>query len=189
MTTVRIEGNGLKVFGNLAEVVGRGMRKEVPAVLNKVAKQHSTTDIKKNVRTVFNVKASVIPRDTKMLKATSGRMVATVLIPKGKNISLKHFGASQNKKGVAIKIRRQGRSKTIPGAFGPKIAKLNKHVFKRKTKKRKPIRKLVGPSLFNMYNRYVEPLQLSRDQISKRLSTEANRKIKFLLRKVKNATT
>jgi hypothetical protein len=78
---------------------------------------------------------------------------AELTIYRKQRISLKYFKPKQHKKGVKVKVLKSAGRKLIPGAFGPDIAKLHGNVFKRKTKKRLPIRKLYGLSPWGAFRK------------------------------------
>jgi hypothetical protein len=68
------------------------------------------------------------------------------LIVSRKGVSMREYGARQTRAGVSVLIRKGKGREVIQGAFGPKIDKLGRAVFKREGDKRFPIRKLQGPT-------------------------------------------
>lgn len=76
---------------------------------------------------------------------------ASVTIVDQPKISMRHFEPEQTKVGVTIRAFRKRRGRyLIAGAFGPDIPRLGNGIWKRRTKKRLPIRKLSGLSLANL---------------------------------------
>mgnify|MGYP007011820782 CR=1 FL=1 len=93
----------------------------------------------------------IVVRSTRFLPAsTSGGAVQVAIHGTGRGLSLKEFGARQNRRGVRARV--WGKSKQFAGGFmGPKPGaislKLGGHAFRREGKKRTPIEKLLGPAL------------------------------------------
>lgn len=89
-------------------------------------------------------------------KATRLETRAVVRMDKSRRISLREFGAKQNRSGVSYRISKSKGRKTVAGAFqGPKpgaiSAKTRGNVFKRVGKSRLPIVKLNGPSPWGVF--------------------------------------
>lgn len=127
------------------------------------------------------VKASVVKQKIKGKRATKGDLSAKVTVKASNRLSLREFGAKQNKRGVTYKISKTKGRKLIAGAFqGPKpgVVKISwrGNVFKREGKPRLPIVKRSGPSPWGVYVKSgkdpgirKEARQILREQIERRI--------------------
>ena len=127
------------------------------------------------------VKASVVKQKIKGKRATKGDLLAKVTVKASNRLSLREFGAKQNKRGVTYKISKTKGRKLIAGAFqGPKpgVVKISwrGNVFKREGKPRLPIVKRSGPSPWGVYVKSgkdpgirKEARQILREQIERRI--------------------
>jgi len=88
------------------------------AILRSVNKAltGAKTDMARETAKILNLTQKRIKKDIKVKKASktnlSGRVEST-----GKPVNLMQFKARQKKKGVSVKVLKQGGRKTIPGAF------------------------------------------------------------------------
>lgn len=109
---------------------------------------------------------------------------AEVVLKKSRRISLREFGARQNKTGVSYRISKTQGRKTVAGAFqGPRPGVMKSswkgNVFKRVGKKRLPIRKLRGVSPWGSFvkrNR-IKPVGA---QIQAELRKQLNERVRYL---------
>lgn len=97
------------------------------------------------------IKKKDISPHIRVKRAHKSRPSATVSLSETHRLSLKRFGARQIKSGVSYKIERKGARQRIPGAFGPNIAALGGHVFRRVDATSRRIIKLRGPSPWGVY--------------------------------------
>lgn len=122
------------------------INRAISSTINKVATQ-TRTAISKEVRTVYNVKAKAVKDATTLRRARVGDNEAFVF-GTGKRIPLRDFGARQTRIGVTVKVKKAGGRKRLPSAFV--VQSIGGNVFLRETRRRLPIRKLVGPAIPQM---------------------------------------
>ena len=136
--------NRLGQFANKAPNV-------IANALNRTVSNIST-NISKEVRGEYNIKASDVKATLKTFRANKSNLSAAV-ISKGKPIGLDRFKVSPKtenpKRKSQLKITvKKGETKQIPGAF---VANINGiKIFKRDTNKRLPISRKFGPSVPQM---------------------------------------
>lgn len=134
------------------------------------ALNRSVTNIKSNVpkevRKNYNVKANDIKETLKVFKASQSKLTAGV-VSKGKTLGLDKFKVNpktvnpKRKTQLKIAVKKSG-AKQILGAF---IASINgTKVFKRDGRKRLPISRLMGPSV---------PQMLGNDSVVENINKEA----------------
>lgn len=104
------------------------------------------TEISKGIRTHINIKAGDLKNELKVAKHKTG---ASITLRESDRLSLKYFDAKQNKKGVTYKINKGRGRGFIPSAFI--VNKLGGNVFKRVSKSRLPISKLMGASAWGTF--------------------------------------
>ena len=139
---------------------GKTLNKAVVRTLNRVARTGFTAGSKR-IREEYNIKAKDIKKASKLRRATYNDQKA-ILTVSGGPIPFKYFGAKQTKKGVTVKIKRQGPRILIEhafiGGYIPKregktyrMVKVSNwgggHVYIRKGKARLPIVKLAATSV------------------------------------------
>ena len=130
------------------------------------------------------VKSSVVKQKIKAKRATKSDLSAKVTVKASNRLSLREFGAKQNKKGVTYKISKTKGRKLIAGAFqGPKpgVVKISwrGNVFKREGKARLPIIKRSGPSPWGVYVKSGKDPGIRREA-RKVLREQIERRIKFI---------
>ena len=130
------------------------------------------------------VKASVVKQKIKGKRATKSDLSAKVTVKASNRLSLREFGAKQNKRGVTYKISKTKGRKLIAGAFqGPKpgVVKISwrGNVFKREGKPRLPIVKRSGPSPWGVYVKSGKDPSI-RKEARQILREQIERRIKFL---------
>jgi hypothetical protein len=133
----------------LRDVPG-GLEKALVGAVNDTAqatKRQMATAIYERVM----IKKKDISPHIRVTRARRRHPSATVSLSETHRLSLKRFGARQTKSGVSYRIERKGGRKRIPGAFGPGIAKLGGHVFRRADATSRRIIKLRGPSPWAVY--------------------------------------
>ena len=143
------------------------VKKAEPRAINKTAKM-ARTEQSKEIRSIYNITAK---RLNKELEKVSGPNRATVSEPRAiirakkltkRNPGLQHYGAKQLKKGVSYRIRKDKGRQTLPRAFTATMSRGGKGVFVRTGKKRLPIVRKTGPSVFQMMERVgIEPIKRS----------------------------
>ena len=125
-----------------------------------------SSNIRKEVRERYHIKAGDIRNTIETKKASSGSLSASV-ISKGRTIPLDKFKVNpktanpRRKKQLKIAVKKDG-VKQVLGAFISDLHGLK--VFKRSSKKRLPIERLFGPSV---------PQMIKNESISEKVESEA----------------
>lgn len=144
-----IKGNGLNSWANITTEYPVDIAKEVAMVANNVAKAHIKA-INKEIRKELNLPAKEVGKALSITqRARPDSIVAKIKIKKERRPSLRAYKAKQIKMGVSYKISKTKGTKKVKGAFI--VQKLNNQAFKRRGKKRFPITKLHGPSIWGVY--------------------------------------
>jgi len=139
----------------LAEQANR-LPRELAIAINATAKATSR-HMAKEVTQELAVAQKVVTKTLSQPKKASGTdLKAAVRLSKTGRISLKEFGARQNRQGVSYKISKSKGRGLVPGGFqGPKPGAINTkwkgNAFKRVGKARLPIQKLMGPSPWGVF--------------------------------------
>jgi len=184
MISISIDAKQLKELREACGKAKKDFSKELAAGINDTVRK-TQVNIGREIRSVVNLKVKVVKESIKTSRASAGLLRGVVSLGKAsrKGFGLQHFGARQNKTGVSYKIGKQGKRKTIAGAFmGPKPGaisiKLHGGVFKRAGKTRLPIVKLYGVSPYGAYvkNDFDETEVVF---INKNLQNQMDRRIKL----------
>jgi len=125
-----------------------GIDKAIVRAVNETAKEVKT-EMSSRIRDEVNIKKRDIDKKIVIYKGSSKFQAAKIRMSASRKhrIGLKYFGARQSAKGVTYAIRKGGGRTLIEGAFGPKIPRLGRQVFKRVGKQRLPLKgPLKGPS-------------------------------------------
>lgn len=133
---------------NKFKILSDGVLKARLSANYKTAKQ-ATTQAKREIRSVYNIKAKYLNQNIKTHRGSASNHAAKITAT-GQGIRLKAFGAKQVKTGVSVQVKK-GNRKIIKHAFGPKIPRLGGNVFVRSGKERLPIKKLFGPGAAAMF--------------------------------------
>ena len=146
------------------------------------------TDVSKEVRKIYNLKASVVKADFRIYRATyeqlGGKFVAS-----GKPQGLNKFSPKQNKRGVSVKIMKAEPRKTVKHAFI-----WNNAVFRRQRQDngrlvgRLPILYLTGP---RVEDALAKPEVLSRvqSQADARFTANAEHEVDYILSSINGGGT
>lgn len=139
----------------------RKLAKVIERTINDTAR-HTRTLISKDVREILPLKKRTVDAAIRVRYARARyNRFADVDVLDGRKLSLRNFQPRQTKAGVTVVLdKRAGRSLatahtkdgarvSTAGAFGPKIQALQKGVFRRVGKKRLPIEKLFGPTVYD----------------------------------------
>ena len=190
-----IVGVDMKQVQELAralEGTKRGLQTEMRVAINKTVNS-TFTKVSRDVRKEVMVKARDIKKVMRKVRPKGGMLPnGKVILEHEKRLSLKYFGAKQNKRkrsGVSYQISRKGGRKILKGGFmGPRpgviAPRLGGHVFARKGKARLPIQKKFGVSPWGVY--LVNDFDgETRKFATNRLQVEMNRRIDFVLRRLK----
>lgn len=189
--TIQTNDKQLRRLEAIAKSVGSNLKKELAIAINKTAKKCESS-IAKSVSKEIVVSQKVVKSQLKMAKAKAvGEQRATVTLQISSRIPLRDFGARQTKAGVSYKISKVSGRGFIPGAFqGPKPgvmkASWRGNVFKRTTKSRLPIVKLMGPSVWGAFviNDHVSS---TTEQTKLELQKQIEERIRFLTLKQSGA--
>ena len=151
MISVSVNSAEVQALARVLDGNAKEFRKQMAIAVNKVA-GNAQKQIAKEVGKEIATPQKVIKTTISVKRAKVGvSPTATVTQKKTSRISLREFGAKQNKQGTTYKISKKGGRSLVAGAFqGPKPGVINVrtrgHVFKRTGKERLPIQKLMGPS-------------------------------------------
>lgn len=170
-----------KMLREVEQRLGAMAHKTPNAVSNALnrALTNVASNISKEVRNEYIIKAGDVKATLKRSRATRSNLTAYVR-SRGGPIPLDRFKVSpktvnpKRKKPIKVAVKKTGLKEAI-GAF---IADLNGiKVFKRKTKRRLPIKRLFGPSVPQMLNEQIVERINSEGQATflKRLDHEVNR--------------
>jgi predicted transcriptional regulator len=151
MISLNIDSAEITALKQVLDGNAKEFRKQMAIAVNKVA-GNAQKQIAKEVSKEIATPQKTIRETISVKRAKVGvSPTATVTQKKTSRISLREFGAKQNKQGTTYKISKKGGRKLVSGAFqGPKPGVINVrtrgHVFQRVGKERLPIQKLMGPS-------------------------------------------
>lgn len=121
--------NAEEIEQALKDIPG-GFEKAFARASLRVAKQ-GVTLISADITGRVNIKKKDLKKVLRSKKR--GNASAMTELDKSGRFPLKYFGAKQAKKGVTYKIDKGGKRTLALSAFGPEIARLGHHVFKRAT--------------------------------------------------------
>ncbi len=142
------------------------------------------TDISRNIRDKYFIKASDIKQSISLKRAFVGKNSVAEIKSKGKAIPLYFFQVTPKQRtkprpkiGVAARVKKGGSKKKIPGSF---IAHSRGRtgVYIRKGKERIPIKQLYGPSIPQMIGnpQIIEKIEKGAiNRLEKNLEHELNR--------------
>lgn len=162
----------------------RKLQAELRVAVNATANK-SKSIINKEIRSELATTSKAVNATIRVKsKAQGDSITATVEVRKTARISLREFGARQNKSGTSYRISKTQGRKTIPGAFqGPKPglmkASWRGHVFKRVGQARLPIVKLQGPSPWGVMTTG-EKLGPAKEQTQAELEKQIERRVRFI---------
>lgn len=141
----------MRALDGMREDIGR---QATARALNTTIAQ-AKTSMSREIRQEFMITASKVNQSLRISKANSFkgelRMQASLESPakRGRSINVAAFGARQTKKGVTIKIKRNGPRHLIPGGF---IINDGKTVMIRVGSKRLPIKAIQTIDVAQMFN-------------------------------------
>jgi hypothetical protein len=135
------------------------------------------TESVKQVRSTYNLRAKTVRGQIELRRARRGRLVASLVVT-GRPIPLIEFSASQNRRGVSVKVK--STRKTIRGAFISTMKSGHKGVFARRGKKRLPIDELYSISLPAVYGSKVVARSMDR-VVANRFPDHFARELRYYL--------
>jgi len=167
--------------------IKNGAKRVLTQAINKTVKTMAT-QTRVRIGNELNLKAARISKDLSTRKATFGSLSGAV-VAKGKPVGLVSFGATQNKKGVRVKVKRSGGTKLLKHAFIAKGLRgqnpgdgTNNHAFWREYK---GTRKALNPNInyWALPNNYRLPVKtlygpriediFASDKVLKPIETQA----------------
>ena len=134
-----------------ANQLKKAFRSAARSALNKLIIRGRKVATQK-VREVYNIQARLLKDRTKVYKATNQRPEASLVI-RGRRMPLILFGAKQSRRGVSVRVKREGGRKLISGAFIATMPSGTPQVWMRLGKSRYPIRMLWTVSPAKMFEK------------------------------------
>jgi hypothetical protein len=178
MISVRIDKKVNELQKALGDVAPKKVRQQVAIALNNVAKKTESLLAKEIVKEIAVPQREVKKDIVRSVKATNESLVAEVRQKESSRISLKQFGARQNKVGVAYRISKTSGGRVVKSAFLSE--KLGNHAYKRTGQKRLPIVKLYGPSPWGVTVKNDLDKLIVRRDIEPELIKQIDRRIKAI---------
>ena len=154
---VKVRVNGFDILKVEREL--GNMSRKTPSVFSRSmnrAIQNMRTSANKKTRETYHLKASQINETMRVRKSSASRLYAEVK-SSGKLIGLEKFSmsprspSSKGKSKIRVAVKR-GPKKSIERSFIRGFESGKNIVMQRETKKRLPIRRLVGPSIPQVMN-------------------------------------
>jgi hypothetical protein len=168
------------------------LKSNLQIAVNKTAGQSKKVMAAKVAERVKITQAAVKPLIAvrKAAGASGSLITASARLKPTKRISLREFGARQNKKGVTYQIAKYTKQQSakrkkkgqknrefIPGAFI--VQSLGGHVFERKGKESLPIEKRMGPSAWGVFV-VGEAHKPARKELKLILKKQIDKRIQFI---------
>ena len=180
---ISISAKGIAGLTKAVNGIAKEVRRNVAVAINETSKT-GKAGIAKKIAAELAVAQKIIKKEMSNTKANATNLTSNLRLKKTNRISLRYFGAKQNKTGVSYKISKTKGRKTIAGAFqGPKPGAMKVswrgNVFKRVGKERLPIVKLNGPSPWGVFavNRMTKKQE---EELRIELEKRVERRIRFL---------
>ena len=134
-----------------ANQLNKAFRNAARSALNKLIVRGRKVATQK-VRETYNIQAKMLKDRTKIYRATNARPEARLVI-RGRRLPLMLFGAKQNRRGVSVKVKREGGRKLVSGAFIATMPSGKIQIWMRKGTRRLPIRQLWTVSPARMFEK------------------------------------
>jgi hypothetical protein len=182
MIAIEINRAQLQRLTDAVKASGKKLPKEIAGAINQVSRK-TKLEMGRDIRKQVAIPKDEVEKPLKIkTQATGESLSAIVSLKKTPRLGLRHFGARQDKRGVSYKISKRGGRKRVDGAFqGPKPGAMKTswkgNAFKRVTKSRLPIIKLLGVSAYGTYkrNEMAGPqVKAIEDELSKQLDRRIN---------------
>ena len=200
--SVKFDERKLAQIEGVLSGIKNGVRDALVGAINDTSKQQRTW-LSTQIRERVNIKKKDLDPSISIKHATKTTLSGAIRMSADKRLPLKYFGAKQTAKGIAYKIKKggprqkletpkvetttkRGKKKKVKdtsvGYFGPNIARLGNHAFKRTTRNRLPIVKLHGPSPWGVFteNKMERPAETETANV---LDRNIDRRVKMLLLK------
>lgn len=184
MISVQVKSSSLASVKKIMSDLGFNVRKELAVAVNKASDKTKSKMVKSIKDELITTQAVMKQAIGTKGKASEQSIETTIVLKKEKRLPLKEFKPTQNKTGVTYKISKTKGRKTIAGAFqGPRPGVMKRswkgNVFKRLGKKRLPIAKLFGPSVWGVF--VVKKLEApTTAEAQKELIKQVQERIRFL---------
>jgi len=172
---IRVEVEGLDKFKAFADsVVWYRAQKRTTTEMGRKFR----TRVVKDIRKVYNIKAKDLKKSMRTKLVKKGDVFEWRLNVKSRMLSLTHFGARQNKKGVSVLIRKDEGRKTLAKTF---IAK--GQVFQREGKGRLPLVVKKTISIPQMFNK--ETMKEAFEEVSREYPKRFEHNLDYYLGRIK----
>ena len=136
------------------------------------------TRVVKDIRKTYNIKAKDLKKSMRTKLVKKGDVFEWRLNVKSRMLSLTHFGARQNKKGVSVLIKKDEGRKTLARTF---IAK--GQVFQRESKDRLPLVVKKTISIPQMFNK--ETMKEAFEEVSREYPKRFEHNLDYYLGRIK----
>lgn len=183
---IAISQKGLAGLTKAVNGIAKEVRRNVAVAINETSAT-GKSGVAKKVAAELAIAQKIIKKEISNTKANANNLSSNLRLKKTSRISLRYFGAKQNKAGVTYKISKTQGRKTILGAFqGPKPGAIKAswrgNVFKRTGSSRLPIVKLHGPSPWGVFVKG-KMTRKQKKELQAELEIRVQRRIRFLLLK------
>ncbi|CAG1065991.1 hypothetical protein BAC1_01588 [uncultured bacterium] len=159
---MKFEVRGLKYLREALDP--KRYKKIATRTVNKLGAQAKTA-VNRAVRGTYNISRERLDAGLYLRRATWENPVFLLKF-KGRSPGLQHFDARQTRRGVTVKVKKEGGRKVVQGAFMPASIE---GVYKREGAARLPIKRLYGPDIVGMVN------EVGIDSVQKVLDENAER--------------
>jgi hypothetical protein len=189
MITITVDKLSEKKTLEMLSGTQKNLRKHIRGVVNRTSKR-TQNFVAKLIRDEIVITARGAKQAVKLTKpASEVNLIAELDVEREDRISLKEFGARQNRKGVAYRVSKREGRKIIRSAFI--VASLGGHVFLRDGAKRPALKgrykgmmrqkiyKKQGPSLYRVVAQE-ERLAAINEFVGTELTNQMRDRIRFL---------
>jgi hypothetical protein len=182
MIAIEINRAQLQRLTDAVNASGKKLSKEIAGAINQVSRK-TKLEMGREIRKQVAIPKDEVEKPLKIkTQATGESLSAIVSLKETPRLGLRHFGARQDKRGVSYKISKRGGRKRVNGAFqGPKPGTMKTswkgNAFRRVTRSRLPIIKLLAVSAYGTYkkNDMAGPqVKAIEDELSKQLDRRIN---------------
>ncbi len=182
MIAIDINRAQLQRLADAVNASGKKLPKEIAGAINQVSRK-TKLEMGREIRKQVAIPKDEVEKPLKIkTQATGESLSAIVSLKETPRLGLRHFGARQDKRGVSYKISKRGGRKRVNGAFqGPKPGTMKTswkgNAFRRVTRSRLPIIKLLAVSAYGTYkkNDMAGPqVKAIENELSKQLDRRIN---------------
>lgn len=176
---ITVDSNIKEAMKSLSKAQYQVIPKAVSSALNKTART-VMKEVRRDVAKDTGLKQKEVAERMTLVKSSKFTQSVTIRM-EGRWFNLIRFNARQTKKGV--KAKAWGKPKLYRGAFIGKGRNNNRLVFARTSKKRLPIKALVGPSPAVEFNKRIQGDEFRRRVIG-RFEKVFNQELNYRLGKL-----